>query len=206
MEKICKHCKKKFNVSNLPKGWIANHSRWCSLNPKRIQYENQLEKTRSFIDDNIVKTRNESIKKAWKSGAYDKVDFRSGSIGKKHTLETKTVLREKALNSPHRRLKKNVINYKGILLDSSWELELAKRLDFLKIKWIRPAPMIWKDENGISRHYFPDFYLPEHNLYLDPKNPQAFRVQEKKIKILKQSFQNLLFLTTLEQIKNFTVR
>lgn len=29
---------------------------------------------------------------------------------------------------------------------------------------------IWKNENGIEHRYYPDFYLPEYNVYLDPKN------------------------------------
>ena len=66
--------------------------------------------------------------------------------------------------------------YKGITLDSSWELELAKRLDDLNIKWNRPDPLKWKDSNGLEHNYFPDFYLVDHNLYLDPKNPGAYKV------------------------------
>ena len=35
MKKICKHCKMEFEIENKPKGWFANHSRWCDKNPKR---------------------------------------------------------------------------------------------------------------------------------------------------------------------------
>lgn len=35
---ICKHCHKEFDISDKPKGWMANHSRWCELNPKRKNY------------------------------------------------------------------------------------------------------------------------------------------------------------------------
>jgi hypothetical protein len=38
----CKHCKKEFEKKD-----IANHSRWCDLNPKRIQYAENLAKARS---------------------------------------------------------------------------------------------------------------------------------------------------------------
>lgn len=61
-------------------------------------------------------------------------------------------------------------DYKGIKLDSQYELDVAKELDENQIKWERPTYFIWKDENGIEHRYYPDFYLPEYNVYLDPKN------------------------------------
>ena len=35
----CKHCQEVFILENHPKGWMANHSRWCQKNPKRKSYE-----------------------------------------------------------------------------------------------------------------------------------------------------------------------
>ena len=92
--------------------------------------------------------------------------------------------------------KKNTVKYKGILLDSTWELKLAKRLDELGIEWYRPRPIKWKDKEGISHNYFPDFYLPKYNLYIDPKNKHAYDVQTEKIEILRETYPNILFLTT----------
>lgn len=108
-----------------------------------------------------------------------------------------------ALASNHRRLKKGVLYYKGILLDSSWELALAKRLDFLNIEWIRPDPIKWKDDEGIIHNYFPDFYLPKYDLYLDPKNPAAYNSQKEKIDCLKKQLTNLIILVTLDECKTY---
>ena len=93
--------------------------------------------------------------------------------------------------------------YKGVLLDSSWELALAQRLDELNVKWIRPEPIQWHDENGTAHHYFPDFYLPEFDLYLDPKNPAAVKAQKEKLEILKKVLPSLIILETLNECKNF---
>lgn len=60
--------------------------------------------------------------------------------------------------------------YNGIKLDSSYELEVAKELDKHNIKWERPSYFIWEDDNHLEHRYYPDFYLPEFNVYLDPKN------------------------------------
>lgn len=62
------------------------------------------------------------------------------------------------------------ISYNGIKLDSSYELEVAKELDNNNVLWKRCSrfPYTWTD--GGTHYYTPDFYLPEYDVYLDPKN------------------------------------
>jgi len=62
------------------------------------------------------------------------------------------------------------IYYKGQKLDSSYEVTVAKSLDENNIKWIRPKSIYYTDNTGKRRRYIPDFYLPDYNVYLDPKN------------------------------------
>lgn len=199
----CKHCNLSFDSLNTSQR--ANHSRWCKLNPKRKDYVNSLRKngpgTYKLSDDKRIE-RNKKISDAWKRGAYSNADF-EGFKGKKHSDETKEKLREKALQSNHRRLKKNTILYKDVLLDSTWEFELAKRLDELSVKWIRPEPIPWTDKEGKVHNYFPDFYLPDYDLFIDPKNNYAFNVQKNKIQILLKTYKNIKFLYSLEECKNF---
>jgi len=38
------------------------------------------------------------------------------------------------------------------------------------VQWIRPKHVLYKDKLGNIRRYYPDFYLPEYDIYLDPKN------------------------------------
>lgn len=128
--------------------------------------------------------------------------------GKTHSNITKMKQKQKALASNHRRLRRKMIEYvssngQTILLDSNWELELARHLDALNINWIRPQPIAWVDKNGIVHNYFPDFYLTDYNLYLDPKNPHAYNVQKEKIDILNKTYNNIIWLTDLEQIRNY---
>lgn len=64
-------------------------------------------------------------------------------------------------------------------MDSSWEERLAKYLDSQNIQWTRPAPIhVTMDK---VRRYFPDFYLPKYDVYLDPKNKHAEKVQKEKL-------------------------
>lgn len=62
------------------------------------------------------------------------------------------------------------IEYNGIKLDSEYELRVAKELDLNGIKWERPSYFLWTDDSGINHRYYPDFYLVEYKIYLDPKN------------------------------------
>jgi hypothetical protein len=209
----CKHCNKEFDISNKPNGWMANHSRWCDENPKRKEYVSSLKKRGN------VSLMLEAKKKSGKTNQFTKAKIESKNIpehpmkgkpnlvwkGRKHTEETKQLIREKALASPHRRLKKGTVEYKGTLLDSSWELELAKRLDELKIKWVRPDPITWVDNEGTPHNYFPDFYLEEYDLFLDPKNPQAVKAQKKKLNCLLTQYDNIVIIKTLQECKDYTV-
>lgn len=63
-----------------------------------------------------------------------------------------------------------------INLDSSYERIVAKILDDNDIKWIRPKSIDWYSKDGKKHHYFPDFYLIDYDLYLDPKNDYCFIV------------------------------
>jgi hypothetical protein len=86
-----------------------------------------------------------------------------------------------------------------VLLDSSWEEALAKRLDELHIEWERPKPIQWVDSNGRTRNYFPDFYLPLYQLYLDPKNYGA-----RKLSWLEENRKDVIILNSLEECISFT--
>lgn len=199
----CKWCSEEIEYINASQ--MANHSRWCHLNPSRQNYLNTLTKIRPLQQTVEVKIKiAKGISAAHKAGKYDHINHKT-FLGKKHTTETKEKMRCSALASNHRRLKKGVVNYKGVTLDSSWELLLAKKLDEMNINWIRPQPIKWVDKDNKIRNYFPDFYLPDYNLYLDPKNPFAYKVQKDKIEILQISYPNIVFLQSVEEINNWSV-
>lgn len=61
------------------------------------------------------------------------------------------------------------IYYKGIKLDSSYEVIVAKNLDYSDIVWTRCSRFPYYID-GVLHYYIPDFYLPKYDVYLDPKN------------------------------------
>lgn len=70
---------------------------------------------------------------------------------------------------------------KLVLLDSSWEVVVANHLINLGVVWERPVFIKWVDNTGKTRRYFPDFYLPQYNMYLDPKNPYCMSLDIEKM-------------------------
>lgn len=68
-----------------------------------------------------------------------------------------------------------------VTLGSSWEVKVAKFLDANDIDWIRPASLEWFDGSGKSHRYYSDFYLPDLDVYLDPKNPRRLLEDTEKL-------------------------
>jgi hypothetical protein len=204
---ICKHCKKEFD--GLATANKANHSRWCSENPKRIVYTEKLISAREGIKNprnQFVKAKDEG--RTLVSTMKGKPSTRKGYT---HSRETIEKVRQHALSSTHRRLVRSIRPYTQVdgtqvLLDSSWEECLARRLDSLGVVWFRPTdPIKWTDTSGKTHNYFPDFYLPIQELYLDPKNPHAALVQKEKLDIIKIQLPNLIIITSLKDCEEFVV-
>jgi hypothetical protein len=201
----CKYCALDFSELNASSR--ANHSRWCNKNPKSKEYR-EAPATQLQTKESIHK-RSIGIKVAHANGKYDNVN-RSFS-GWKHKPETIQVIREKALASPHRRLLRSVREYTQIdgtkiLLDSSWEEILAKRLDALNIRWVRPkTPLKWVDSCSVEHNYFPDFYLLDYDIFLDPKNPFAVAAQKEKLDIILKTYDNIFLLETKESCESYDI-
>ena len=91
-------------------------------------------------------------------------------------------------NSTYRKIVHEYVLEGEILwLESSWEIEIADYLNSLKIRWIRPKHIPWIDRTGKRRRYFPDFYLPDFDLYLDPKNNYQIELTREKLDIVSSS-------------------
>ena len=72
-------------------------------------------------------------------------------------------------NSKHYHVKDSFGN--DVVLQSSWEYEMSLNLDKNNIKWRRPMTfwLTLKNKCGKQSTYTPDFWLPEYDVYLDPK-------------------------------------
>jgi hypothetical protein len=88
-------------------------------------------------------------------------------------------------------------------MDSSWEVKLAEFLDANKIVWIRSKKLclLYIDENGLKRRYYPDFYLPEYDVYLDPKNKYLQQKDAPKLERVRSQHSVTLWSGYLDKIK-----
>lgn len=95
----------------------------------------------------------------------------------------------------------NKFEGKEVLLESSWEVQIAKLLDEKNIEWARPKFIKWVDSNSKIRRYFPDFYLPQIDVYLDPKNPYCMTKDKEKLEAVSKEVK--LVFGSLEEIVKF---
>lgn len=83
-----------------------------------------------------------------------------------------------------------------VVLQSTYELKCSEIMNELQIKWIRPKSLKYDGKN-----YFADFYLPNYNIYLDPKNSYKAKLDIEKIdKVRKQN--NVIIHVLLEEHLN----
>jgi hypothetical protein len=94
----------------------------------------------------------------------------------------------------HRSKIKN-INGDVFISESSFEAKLSEILNSLGILWIRPNFVLYLDNDHNQRRYYPDFYLPEFNIYIDTKNDYLIKTDIDKI--FKSSKQNNIKIVIL---------
>lgn len=164
MEFICKYCGKYHKNKNS----LAQHECRCPNNPNKIKSGGWNKGLTKETDSRLAKAAN-TLAKSWAAGVYQGVKWLNNSHP--HSKETKKRLREAAIE---RGLGGYTYNksyeYNGFYFDSTWEVVLAKSLDENKINWVRPERLFYTDNECNLRYYYPDFYLEDYNVYLDPKN------------------------------------
>ena len=61
-------------------------------------------------------------------------------------------------------------SYNGVNLQGTWELNLAKKLDSLGVKWKKVTQSwVYFDDENKKRRYTPDFYLEDYGIFLEIK-------------------------------------
>ncbi len=87
------------------------------------------------------------------------------------------------------------IRYDDVWLDSKWEEKVARSLDESGVRWQRPSKgFVWNDE---GQKYYPDFYLPDFDVYLDPKN--EYLQKKDALKITEAQKRNNIVVLVLDE-------
>lgn len=158
----CPFCSKEYSKKGIGTHIWRNHGEGKDFNPNR---DNEKE-SRKIWNKGLTSETDERVKRLSK-----KISKSLKGKGHPHTDETKKKLSEEAKRRGLGGVRQSKrILYKGVILGSSYELELAKSLDENDIKWTTCGRFKYKDINGKNRTYTPDLYLLDYDIYLDPKN------------------------------------
>lgn len=194
----CQHCKKLFK-------FLPNHIPYCQSNPNKIK---RVSYTIGHTPWNygLTKLTDERIKNATEKCAKTKQSL--PKISRKWSDEEKrnhsSKMKQVVLDNPHsyngttKNRSCKIYEYNGTKLTGTWEVMFAMWCDEHKIIWERPTtpiPYVW---NG-NRLYYPDFYLPEYDFYIEVKGRKTDRDEAKWAAV-----KNLLVIEKHEihQIKN----
>lgn len=185
---ICVHCKKDCKLENLKSSFmsLSTHESQCSKNSSRI----------------INRKITEESRRKWSESGKRQV----WSIQRK--IEAKEYMRRAVLEHPESYTSSNRGRVKqaeidGIKMHGTWEVlfyQWAKEKELNPQRCLKPFPYEW---NG-TRNYFPDFYLPTLNVYVEVKGLETERDRAKwahfpeKLIVLRKS--------EIEQIKKGTFR
>ena len=183
----CIYCNKTINN----KGSLKAHEKYCKLNPNReIKQSYFTEYNKKIKEGKIVKKYTNQYNKAKALGLEISVSSLTKSkISKanknkiwtedrkqKHSeimkLAVKTHQDSYTKNNVIGRVKN--IDYKGTKLKGSWELLFAQWLDKNNIAWKHEVKGFEYEWNG-TRLYYPDFYLPELDVYVEIKGYETER-------------------------------
>jgi len=66
-----------------------------------------------------------------------------------------------------------------VRVDGSWELEVAKYLDRLRVKWKRNKNRFAYMHEGKERFYTPDFFVEDYNCYIEVKGYETEKDRSK---------------------------
>ena len=91
-----------------------------------------------------------------------------------------------------------------VAMDSTWEVACARRLDELGISWIRNTDihLNYLTRSKKKRYYIPDFYLPDHDIYIEVKGYWTDAARHKMKDVLKRNPVKILILESLDEIND----
>lgn len=212
---FCQYCGKQCKNLNS----LKQHEVRCKKNPYSILVKDNLYEYRLKLQSGdetvwnkgLTKETDERVKnqgetchnryvngeiKCWCDGLTKDTDDRI----KKYSSKISDTISNKIENGDWHCQNRQRIEYKESIFDSTWEFEFVKFLDAHNIKWVRNEhSFVYIFENSEHR-YFPDLYLPDHDLYIEIKG----RVTEKD-KAKWEQFNKKLDIYFLKDLKKLNI-
>ena len=196
--KLCKHCLKKLSFYDAKSKKFCNRSCSASYNNKRMSKETRQKQVKSLKETNSKKVA--QIKIRWirvcaVCGIITIHRQKAKKIQSCGDPECYSKLMSSLMRGRTGGSTKQFITYTNknltCSLDSSWELLMAQDLDKHNILWSRPSSFLLSNK----RRYTPDFYLPDYDVYLDPKAyRRGYLKQIEKIKLFEKEYSTRCFV------------
>jgi hypothetical protein len=200
----CEYCNKECKNRNS----YAQHVITCKLNLNRrsTPFHSQ-EFQESYTDNQYTKAERLGLPKPIIS-EETKQKLSKSTILQNFNESEET--KQRRINTIHKRIEEGTwhtsynngeaFEYNGLKLDSSWEVKYVEFLDKMEILWIRTKDSFPYMLYGKSHRYFPDFYLPETEEYIEIKGYKTERDEAKWKYFPKDKKLTILFGTELKEL------
>lgn len=173
---ICKFCGKLCKNKNS----LAQHERLCKLNPDRKIRDMSGKNNPRFGrkgTNQFIKATNEGREIVVSKETREKLSNAGKgfvwSVSRKlqHSQVMKRVVRDNPQSYSASNVSGRVKTYEfnGMKFKGTWELKVAKALSDKGIKYTNELTPIEYEWNNSTHLYFPDFYLPDFDVYLEVK-------------------------------------
>lgn len=179
----CKYCGKAYTKKGIgPHLWRTHgEGKNWSPTPKGTRPWNK----------GLTKEQNESLQKA----SY-KLSGRASFKGKKHSEESKQkISRALSINNRGGRCKWYKVG--DALVQGTWERDLAEKMEELGVAWEKIKTNSYTFEYHLEdkkRHYTPDFYLQEWDLFLEVKGYWHGSDKRKMKKVIEENQLDNIFV------------
>lgn len=192
---VCEFCEKECKNENS----LRNHSRLCKKNPNRQLPFNGLKQYNEFRKLNGIPAWNKGLTKdtddrVLKISTTLKKKFADGeTIGTFGLHGNANIMNRTDVKEKHRQSMRKVYSeippvvcgrgkhgwYNNIWCDSTWELAYIIYATDHNINFVRNKTAFQYTANDGEHSYYPDFYLPDIDTYLEIKGYETDRVQIK---------------------------
>ena len=190
---ICKYCKSEFDNFI-----IANHSRWCTQNPKRNEYIDKLNKNRFVPNETSKKLQGEKISNLHKLGIYDFLKEKRTFRGCNHSEESKekiSIARKKWISENRDKFNWNIRKGKSHPCEKLKALLRDKNINFIEeyspfeerffsIDIAFPDKMIAIEING-NQHYDKNgelaAYYQERHDFIESKGWKVYEIHHSLV-------------------------
>ena len=165
---LCKYCNKECKN----KKSLSSHQRWCPSNKERVYTNGMTGKKGTNQYTKGAKCSEETRRKI---GKASKKQVWTEERRARHSIAMKRAVEKNpdSYTSSNRGRTKQII-FDGIKFQGTWELDYYRYCKSKNICIVRCTEGFHYEWNG-SRTYYPDFYLPDHNVYVEVKGYKTER-------------------------------